>query len=373
MPSFMEPVDNALTTIGYRIALAVEGPAPSLRWDAGTLRAYLGRAAGGGEAQEVTIGASLVHAPMFSLADVPLRAPAEDDLQVVPLFARGTKDWLSVIETKRGASDAARRVRLVERDGTGRATVRATHEIWPAQEIGNAPYHRVTRNSPYDRAGSVAVVPLGRSVYGVAQAKALVLEGPGSDLELFREHDDVDCPPGKRCYPVPPTYDLAKLVGIAPDGSFVTLDGGIVLRVSERGTERFEYESFAFCGAATNDHVVLAHTGEPPHVTRWAAPDGVLAVPPPPPGSGPPEVRGVPTKLATGSFDALAEDTTGVVYGIRDDGALVRIDGERTGPLFEPPPGCRVGSMTARSNDVAFVVSCSMPSGLMRHLVAVHR
>lgn len=325
---------------------------PSLLREGTTLRAYVGHAAGGGEAQDVTLGEPLVRARTFSSTDVPLRAPAEDDVQIVPLFARQQKRWFSVIEAKRGATDGIRRVRLVERDQTGRATVRATHEVGPREEMGNG---------RYDRAGYVAVVPLGESVYGVTRAVPIVLEGPGRDIDLFRQHDDPDCPANKRCFLMPARYDLTKVAGVAPDGSFVIVDGGTILRVSARGTRSFGYESFAFCGAVMNDHVVLAHAGEPPHVTRWA-----------PPSAGAAAARGVGTEIATGAFVALAEDEAGVVvYGIRDDGVLVRFGGGPAAPAFVPPTGCRVGAAVASSRGAAFVVSCAMPGATMQHRVLV--
>lgn len=292
---------------------------------------------------------------MFSSRDVPLRDPAHEDARVVPLFARGEKRWFSVIETPSLTESEPRpRVRLVEVDATGRAVVRATHDLWLDPD---------GFRGPYMDAGNVAVVPLGPSVYALAGAVPLVLDGPGAELERFTAHSDPDCPPRKRCFQIPAEYSLPTLVGIAPDASFVLAVDGEITRVFARTKTVFRYQSYATSGVVGNEDVTLVHMGEPPRVVRWR---------PQPGSSGATPTLGRATALAEGDFRVLGEDAEGGVFVAGSDGALSRLTEAAATVVLAPPPGDRVTAAAAAGGRIVFVVSRTDPKGPTLHwIVAV--
>lgn len=282
-----------------------------------------------------------------------------ESAEVVPLLVRRDKAWFSVIE--RPAPAAAGRARLVERDVGGQAKVVASQEV-------NAP--DTQRPSLYAAAGNIAVVALGASVYGF-MGRDLLLDGPGADRDLFAEHDDAHCPPRKHCFRIPPKYDLTKLVGVAPNGSFVTVDSGVVLRVDARGASAYHYQTYTSHGTVGDRDVTLAHVGEPPEVVRWSPPPTPKPPPKrPPAGSSPAIEPGIAKPLGQGAFEALTEDGSGDVYGVRSDGALVQLSGASAGVLYAPSDGCRATSALGKGDHaIAWVVSCARGDEPGRHYV----
>ena len=115
------------------------------------------------------------------------------------------------------------RVRLFERSG-GRGKLLASHESY-------AHTSRSEVRNVYAENGGVAVVGLGASIYGVVGGRVLVLDGPGADARRFLETAAPDCPPGKRCYPLPAEVDVKRFLGHAPSGrTFVMADSGEIVR-----------------------------------------------------------------------------------------------------------------------------------------------
>lgn len=332
---------------GDRIVATSTGARPTLFREKDRVRVALGSAGPQGPLAFDLTG-SAERSPLFSGGGLAL----ERDVVVVPLLVRTTKAWFSVLDAAPD-SEGTVRARLVERDAAGRARVIEQTELRPGEE---------RTSSSYDRAGRMAVVSLGPSVYAFTR-HALVLDGPGADRAKFEPREDAHCPPQKRCFPIPPTYDLSQLVGVAPDGSFVIADRGVILRVASNAVQSFRYETLARHGAAGNLHVTLVHGGEPPEVIRWSPPPATTA-------SESAETLGARTVLARGSFEALTEDERGDVYGISEDGALVRMTGPGAGPVYTPEPGCRTTSALAfGAGSVAWVVSCSKPGAPTRHVV----
>ncbi len=330
--------------------------------EAGRARAIVARsAADGGVAVAFDVAPGAKREPVFPAGGLTLDAGA--DAEIVPLLVRPDRAWFSVVEHAKDAPKRLR-VRLVERDGRGAAKVVEEHEVSEGEE---------RRPSLYDRAGKVAVVALGDSVYGFTR-QALVLAGPGAERAKFEERPDTDCPANKRCFLIPPIYDLSKLVGVAPNGSFVTLDRGIVLRVDRPGvTTAYGHESYAAGGVVADGYVTLLHgASEPPEVTRWSPPAPPPKAPSLPQGKGASsEVPlGTPTALGRGPFTSIAEDGAGDAYALRKDGGLVKLTGASAGPLYEPADGCRAVDVVATGEHaVAWVVRCEPAGGAVRHVL----
>lgn len=385
------PFDSVLLPKGHRIRFVTDGGEPSLARNADErLRAF---SAGGhaadatgdtrdtplhGAALEVAFGASIVSKALFAAATVPL---AEGALaRIVLLFARGTKEWFSVIEATpemahipgEATSPSPWKVRLVERDG-GAIKVLSSYDSY-----AHAARRALTR---YERDGEAAVVPLGASVYAVTRAQVTVLEGPGTDRGLFEERPDSDCPPDKRCFMRPAEISLKSFLGLAPDGrSFVVAKEGRIERFSTKPGKVapgpiFGYQNIFLGGLVEDGAIVLAHAGEPPFVARWSPPGrppkSAPPGPPPLPASkqSPAGARPAPRSVTPATRDTIAEGRAylrlaktndGALFGVTAEGALDRLEAGKATPVVVPAGGARVVSVIGGAS-MAFVLASDAP------------
>lgn len=341
---------------GASVVTMVEGGGVVLFREAGRARAYVARSTEKGPPFAFDVARQADRQPVFPGGGPLLDARA--DAELVPLLVRPERAWFSLVERQPASGDL--RVRLVERDERGVARVVEEHEVSRGEE---------RRPTPYDRAGKVAVVALGDSVYAFTR-RALVLSGPGAMRSRFEEQPDADCPAEKRCFLRRPTYDLTRLVGVAPNGSFVTAGSGLLLRVETRGAAGYGYDAYAASGAVADHHVTLLHAASSPaEVVRWFPPPPPTKGPtPPPPESDLP--RGTPTVLGKGSFSFVAEDASGDAYALRTDGAVVQLTGASAGTIYEPAGGCRATDLVgAGEHAIAWVVRCEPSGRASRHFV----
>ncbi len=354
-----DPLARELAAQGHRVVFTSDGGEPSLVFAGGQLRAYAltGRTADA-VATELLFGNALERRPFLAEGlDVEAGIP----VRIVPLHARGEREWFSVIEAPPAGDDPSVaappwRVRLFERSG-GRGKLLASHD-------STAHLARTQVRSLYRESGEVAIVGLGASLYAVARGRILVLDGPGDDGPRFNETSDPDCPPNKRCFPLPAEIDVKRFIGSAPSGrSFVMAGEGEILRrdTATGAATVFSYHNYFYTGLVEEDAVVLAHAGEPPFVKRWSP-----ATPKPPPPSPPraPGKRGrivAPDgdgqQLVEGSmYIQLARTTDGTLYGVTSEGSLDRIADGRAAPVVHLPPRYKVVAVAA-ADTVAFVVA----------------
>lgn len=337
--SSADPLARELAAQGHRVAFTTDGGEPSLVFTGGQLRGYAvtGRTADAA-AIELLFGGEVQRRPFLAEG---LGVAAGSSVRIVPLHARGERGWFSVLEAPAGADPSvAWRVRLFERSG-GRGQLLASHD-------SHAHAARTQIRSLYEESGEVAIVGLGASLYAVVGGRVLVLDGPGADARRFEETSDPDCPPNKRCYPLPAEVDVKKFIGHAPGGrSFVTAGEGVIQRrdAASGASTTFRYQNFFYTGLVEEDAVVLAHAGEPPFVKRWRGPtsggaqaeDGQL--------------------LASGPiYGQLARTTDGALFGVTREGSLDRIADGRATPVVRLPPGHRVVAVAA-ADTLAFVVA----------------
>lgn len=328
----VDPLTRELAAQGHRVVFASDGGEPSLTAVGGQLRGYArtGRTAEAA-AVELRFAGSDERRPFLAEG---LGVTAGSSVRIVPVYASGEREWFSVIEADPGEPIGPWRVRLFERSG-GRGKLLTSHESHA--HLAGTQIRRV-----YEQNGEVAIIRLRGSIYAVAGGRVLVLEGPGEDAGRFAETSDPNCPPNKRCYPLPAEIDAKSVLGAAPGGrSFVMADEGKILRrdTSTGATLASRYENFFYTGIVEDDAVVLAHAGEPPFVKRWsaAAPQGQLLV------AGPIYVQ-------------LARSSGGTLYAVSREGALDRlVDGRAVG-VVTLPAGFRVVAVAA-ADKIAFVVA----------------
>lgn len=332
-----DPLARELAAQGHRVAFSTDGGEPSLVVTGGQLRGYAvtGRTADAA-AIELRLGGEPQRRPF--LAD-GLAVAAGSSVRIVPLYARGEREWFAVLEAPLAGADPSAappwRVRLFERSG-GRGQLLADHESYAHRS-------RTQIHYPYEENGEVAVIGLGASIYAVVGGRVLVLDGPGDDKQRFAETSDPDCPPGKRCFPLPAEIDATRFIGHAPSGrSFVMAgEGDIHRRDAATGAKTsFVYQNFFYTGLVEEDAVVLAHAGEPPFVKRWSSArpaDGQL--------------------LAQGPiYERLARTTDGALVGVTREGSLDRFADGRGAAMIRLPAGHRVVAVAA-ADRVAFVVA----------------
>lgn len=353
-PAPADPLTRELAAQGHRVVFTTDGGEPSLAFVGGQLRGYARTpAAAGAAVVELVIGERVETRPFLAEG---LEVAAGTSVRIVPLHARGEREWFSVIEVPpAGDASSPWRVRLYERSG-GRGKLLASHDSY-------AHKGRTQIRWPYELSGEVAIVGLGASLYAVASGQVLVLDGPGDDAARFRQRSVPDCPPNKHCSPRPAEIDATRFLGAAPSGrSFVMAGEGEVLRRDAATGAKvvFGYENFFYTGLVEEDAVVLAHAGEPPFVKRWkpAAPRSA--------DSTRPGGRAVPTtgvekgdaqSLVEGPvYVQLARSADGAVYGVTREGALDRIADGRAAPVVRLPPGHRVVAVAA-ADRLAFVVA----------------
>jgi hypothetical protein len=328
-PAAVDPLTRELAGQRHRVVFTSDGGEPSLVFTGGQLRGYArtGRTADAA-AVELRLGDPIERRPFLSEG---LAVAPGVPVRIVPLHARGEREWFSVIEAP--PEGGPWRVRLFERSG-GSGKLLASHE-------SHAHLSGTQIRSLHDHCGEVAVIPWGASLYAVIGGRVLVLDGPGDDAARFHETSDPDCPPNKRCYPLPAEIDAKRYLGLAPSGRSIVMAGeGTIVRrdVSTGATTRFGYQNFFFTGLVEETAVVLAHAGEPPFVKRWT-----------PTGDG--------QLLANGaSYVQLASTRDGTMYGVSHQGALDRLADGQTTPVVRLPPGHRVVAVAA-ADTVAFVVA----------------
>ena len=345
------PLGRELATQRHRIVFTSDGGEPSLTVVDGQLRGYAltGRTADA-EAIELRFGATLERRPLLTdRLDVAVGVA----VRIIPLHAEGEREWFSVIESP--PADAPWRVRLLERSG-GRGKLLASHESYAHTE-------RTEVRNVYAESGGVVVLGLGASIYAVVGGRVLVLDGPGADARRLLETQDPDCPPRKRCYPLPAEIDVKRLIGYAPGGrSFVMAgEGEVHRRDAATGAVRsFAYENLFYTGLVEEDAVVLAHAGEPPFVKRWTPAQPGPASPSLPGQRGPTPASvpmGASQLLVEGPiYVQLARTTDGALYGVTREGALDHIADGRATPVVRLPAGHRVVSVAA-ADSLAFVVA----------------
>ena len=343
-PTPADPLTRELAAQGHRVVFTSDGGEPSLVFTGGQLRAYAltGRTAGAA-AVELRFGDRHERRPFLAEG---LGVAVGTPTRIVPLHAQGEREWFSVIEAPPASGDPAVaaapwRVRLFERSG-GRGTLLASHDSY-------AHTARTQIRSLYERNGEVAIVRFAASLYAVVGGRVLVLDGPGDDAPRFNETSDPDCPPNKRCYPLPAEIDVKRFIGYAPSGRSLVMAGeGYILRrdTATGATTTFGYHNFFYAGLVEEDAVILAHAGEPPFVKRWSAatPDDGAQT-----GAGELLVEGP-------IYVQLVKTTDGALYGLRSEGSLDRIAEGRATPVVQLPPGYKVVAVAA-ADTLAFVVA----------------
>jgi hypothetical protein len=356
-PTPTNALTRELATQGYRVAFTSDGGEPSLVFTDGQLRGYAltGRTADA-EALELRFGAGPERRPF--LAEWPGVAVGVQ-VRIIPLHTRGEREWFSVIESPPASADPSVaappwRVRLFERIG-GRGRLLASHDSY-------AHLDRKQTRSRYEHQGEIAIIGLGGSLYAVAGGRVLVLDGPGADAARFMETADPDCPPNKRCYPLPAEIDVKRFLGDTPSGRHLVMAGeGEILRrdAATGATLRFGYHNFFYTGLVEEHAVVLAHAGEPPFVKRWSPATPSRPSLPPAPGGPRPDAMetGDAQLLVEGPvYVQLARTTDGALYGVTREGALDRIADGKAIPVVHLPPGHRVVAVAA-ADTLAFVVA----------------
>lgn len=359
------PPTRGLAVQGHVVVFSTDSGQPSLAVTGGQLRGYAvtGRT-DGAAAVELRFGDRVETRPLLAEG---LELAADTAVKIVPLHTKGEREWFSIVEAPPASTDPSTgttpwRVRLLERSG-GRGKILGSHDSYAHGDRSQIRF-------PYAENGQVVIVQLGASLYAIAGGLVIVLEGPGADAGKFAERSDPDCPPGKRCYPLPAEINYKTLLGYSPSGrSFVMADEGDILR---RDTStgavisKYGYHNFFYTGLVEEQAVVLVNAGEPPTVKRWAPPQPKPkspSLPPPRPrGSGQP----VPTELGPQASDGelltsgpvyvqLAQTRDGGLYGVTREGALDRIADGRSTPVVRPPAGHRVVSVAA-GDTIGFVV-----------------
>jgi hypothetical protein len=359
----VDPPARELAVPGHVVAFTTDGGEPSLVSVGGQLRGYArtGRAADA-QAIELRFAERVERIPL--LAD-GLEFAAGAAVRIVPIYARGEREWFSIIESPPASADpsagAPWHVRLLERSG-GRGKLLAEHDSY-------AHRHGTQIRYPYAETGQVAIVQLGASLYAVAGGRLLVLDGPGADAGKFAEKSDPDCPPGKRCYMLPAEVDLKQFIGHAPSGRSFLIGGEGDIHRHDSATgkvSKTRYHNFFYTGLAEEDAVILANAGEPPTVKRWApakpSPPSSSPVPPLPRGSGRAATTDIGPQASDGElltsgpvYVQLAKSSDGTLYGVTREGSLDRIADGRSTPVVRLPAGYRVVSVAA-ADTLAFVV-----------------
>lgn len=327
-----DPLTRELAAQGHRVVFTGDGGEPSLSFVGGRLRGFV---VTGGAAIELDLDAGLARRPFLGEG---LAVTEGHTARIVPLYAHGEREWFSVIEAPLTSADrpapAPWRVRLFERRD-GRGELLASHESY-------AHTARTEVRNMYVENGGVAVVGLGGSIYAVVGGRVLLLAGPGGDGGRFVENPDPNCPPNKRCYPLPAEVDVKRLLGHAPSGrSFVMADAGEIVRrdVATGAKVVSRYENFFYAGLVEEDAVVLAHAGEPPHVRRWSV--------------SAPDRRAISEGKI---YVQLTRTSDGALYGVTRDGALDRLADGAAAAVVRLPPGHRVVAAVG-GDALAFVVA----------------
>lgn len=358
------PTEQGLAVQGHVVAFSTDSGQPSLVVAGGQLRGYAvtGRT-DGAAAVELRFADRVETRPLLAEG---LELAADTSVKIVPLHTKGEREWFSIIEAPPASTDPSTgttpwRVRLLERSG-GRGKLLGSHDSYAHGD-------RAQIRLPYAENGQAVIIALGASLYAIAGGRVLVLEGPGADAGKFAERSDPDCPPGKRCYPLPAEIDYKNFLGCSPSGrSFVVAgEGDILRRDTATGAEisKYGYHNFFYTGLVEEQAVVLVNAGEPPTVKRWAPPQRK-----PSPSLPPMRPRGpgqpVPTELGPQASDGelltsgpvyvqLAQGSDGGLYGVTREGALDRIADGRPTPVVRLPAGHRVVAVAA-GDTVGFVV-----------------
>jgi hypothetical protein len=155
-----------------------------------------------------------------------------------------------------GGSRSSRRPRAPIRRSRrlARAPVRTERRARPAARQPRQPRARGPHADPQslraERRGGDRRASARRSTRSSAGASSSSTDR-GPTLRRFDETSDPDCPPNKRCYPLPAEVDVKKFIGHAPGGrSFVTAGEGVIHppRRGHRRDDRVQVSEFLLRG-----------------------------------------------------------------------------------------------------------------------------